>query len=205
MSAKAKSVSGKTKSAIRAPKAKPAPIESVTVVEETPVVSASTKVPAPISATPPISRKDKKMTTIPSFDFAAIQTAFSDIQAKAKAAYEKSGAVFGDYGSFTKGNVEALTESGKILAAGLQAMGTGLVAESRAALETITAEVKELAAVKSPAEFVRLHGELTKKHLDDAVAFGSKQSEAVLKLTTEVAAPLSTRLSLAAEKLQKAA
>jgi hypothetical protein len=43
--------------------------------------------------------------------------------------------VFGDYAAFAKGNVEAVVESGKILAEGLQDMGTNLVAEGRSAFE----------------------------------------------------------------------
>ena len=59
-------------------------------------------------------------------------------------------------------------EAGKILSAGLQELGTGAVAESRATFETLTAEVKELASTKSPTEFLRLQGELAKKHRDIA-------------------------------------
>ena len=44
----------------------------------------------------------------------------------------------------------------KILAAGLQGLGKGYVAEGKAAVETVTADVKELATVKSPTDFVQL-------------------------------------------------
>ena len=133
------------------------------------------------------------------------QTAFSDIQTKAKAAIEKSTAAFGDYNAIAKGNVEALVEAGKILTAGLQELGTGAVAESRTAFETLTTEVKELASTKSPTEFLRLQSELAKKHIDHAVAVASKQSEAVLKLSSDVAAPVSNRVAVTVSKLQKVA
>ena len=157
----------------------------------------------PPTATPPL--KEKPMTTIPSFDFSVFQTAFSDIQTKAKAAIEKSTAAFGDYNAIAKGNVEALVEAGKILTAGLQELGTGAVAESRTAFETLTTEVKELASTKSPTEFLRLQSELAKKHIDHAVAVASKQSEAVLKLSSDVAAPVSNRVAVTVSKLQKVA
>ena len=171
-------------------------------VAETPPAGAPEITP---TETPPVPQKEKPMTTLPTFDFSVFQTAFSDIQAKSKAALEKSTAAFGEYNTLAKGNVEALVEAGKILSAGLQELGTGAVAESRAAFETLTAEVKELASAKSPTEFLRLQSELAKKHIDHAVALGSKQSEAVLKLASDVAAPVSNRVAVAVEKLHKAA
>jgi len=143
------------------------------------------------------------MTT--AFDFSVFQNSFSDVQAKAKEAFEKSTAAFGDYNAFAKGNVEALVEASKILSAGLQELSSEIVAEGRTTFETLSTEAKELAAAKSPTDFVRLQNELAKKHLDQAIAFGSKHSEAVLKLTNEAAAPLTSRVTLAVEKLQKTA
>lgn len=144
------------------------------------------------------------MTTIPSFDLSVFQTAFSDLQEKAKASYEKSTAAFGDYSSFAKGNAEAVVEAGKIFAAGLQELSNGFVAESRTAFETLTTEVKELAAAKSPTDFFKLHSDLARKHFDQAVATGSKSTEAVIKLATEAVAPLTERVTAAVEKLHKA-
>ena len=190
---------------VAAVEAAPAPAPEI----EAPLADA-VAAPAPIEITPtttpsPAPRKEKTMTTIPSFDFSVFQTAFSDIQAKTKAALEKSSTAFGDYNAIAKGNVEALVEAGKILTAGLQELGTGAVAEGRSAFETLTTEVKELASAKSPTEFLRLQSELAKKHIDQAVAFGSKQSEAVLKLASDAAAPVSNRVAVTVEKLQKAA
>lgn len=146
------------------------------------------------------------MTTLPNFDFNEVfKTAFSDFQEKAKAAYEKSTAAFGDYNEFAKGNLEAVVESGKILTAGLQELGTALVADSREAFETLTSEAKSLAAAKTPTDFLQIHSDLLKKHFDKAVSFSSKQSETVLKLAGDVAAPLSSRVSLAVEKVKAAA
>ena len=217
MSAKTKSTVGKAKAPAKAKAAPaaaaPAPVASAEteVVEVAPVVEPA---PEPVAAepvvevevaptTPAPTKKDKPMTT--TVDFSAFQNTLSDVQAKAKEAYEKGTAAFGDYNSFAKGNVEALVEAGKILSAGLQELSGEIVAESRTAFEALTAEVKELAAAKTPTEFLRLQSELAKKHLDHAVSFGSKQSEAVMKLTTEATAPLTSRVTLAVEKLQKSA
>ncbi len=71
-----------------------------------------------------------KTTTKP-----AAKAKLADVKATvtkgAKAAYTKGTAAFGDVKELTKGNVEAAMESGKILAEGVQGLGTELVAEGR--------------------------------------------------------------------------
>ena len=131
--------------------------------------------------------------------------AFADAQNKAKAAFEKSSSMLGEAGDFARGNVEALVESGKILASGFQDMGTSMAAESRSAFESMTADLKELAAAKTPADFLKVQSELIRKSFDGAVAYGSKNSEAVLKLASDAFAPISGRVSLAVEKARTAA
>ncbi|MBC2664316.1 phasin family protein [Novosphingobium flavum] len=143
--------------------------------------------------------------TLPTDFIASFQTAFSDFQTKAAGAYEKSTSVLGEANEFAKGNVEAVVESGKILASGLQELGTTFVADSRSAFDTLTAEVKDLAAVKTPAEFFSLQGTLARKNFDTAVAQASKSTEAFLKLANDVLTPLSGRVTLAVEKVSKAA
>ena len=58
------------------------------------------------------------------------------VQDKAKAVYERGEAAFADAKSFTKGNIEAIVESGKILGTGLKQLGEGYVAEGRSAAAT---------------------------------------------------------------------
>jgi phasin family protein len=158
---------------------------------------------------PTISKiKDKFMATTKTQteDFTArIKDSVADAQERAKVAYDKSTVVFGDVTEFSKGNVEALVESTKILAAGLQDMGKAYVAEGKTAIETMTADVKELAAVKSPADFIKLQGEIMRRNFDAAVATGSKNSETLVKLAGDAFAPLSTRVSMAIEKVKQAA
>ncbi|MCC6827483.1 MAG: phasin family protein [Novosphingobium sp.] len=145
------------------------------------------------------------MTDVTSAFTDTVKGAFTEVQTKAKAAIEKGSAAFAGYNDFTKGNVEAVVESGKILAAGLQDLGTNIAAESRSAFETATADIKELAAIKSPADFFKLQSDLFRRNFDTAVAYSSKTSEAMLKLGNEVFAPISGRVSLAVEKVRSVA
>lgn len=134
-----------------------------------------------------------------------IESVMTEAQEKAKAAFEKGTELLGEAGEFTKGNVEAMVESGKILATGLQDMGTTMVADTKESFETMTADVKAMAAVKSPTELVKLQGDIMRRNLDKAVAYSSKNSEAMLKLANDVFAPISGRFSLAMDKVRKAA
>jgi phasin family protein len=151
------------------------------------------------SKTAPAARKELfAMVTSPAEFTDKMQSALKDAQEKAKAA-------FGDAGSFAKGNVEAMVESTKILAAGLQDMTKGYVEETKSTIETMTADVKDLATVKSPTEFFEKQSALMRKNFDAAVAVSSKNSEAMLKLVNEAFQPISTRVSLAVEKMKTAA
>jgi phasin family protein len=134
-----------------------------------------------------------------------MQTAMKDAAEKAKAAIAKSQAALGDMSTFTKGNMEAVVESSKILATGLQEMGKSYAAETKSVVETMTAEIKDLASVKSPAEFFEKQTALLRKQFDAAMATSSKNSEAMLKLASEAFQPISNRVSLAVEKIKQAA
>lgn len=139
-------------------------------------------------------------------DFSSkITDAMKDAQERAKTAFEKSQAAMGDMNDFSKGNLEALVETGKVLASGMQSMGKNYVAEVKSAFETMQADAKELTSVKSPKDFVELQSKLARKYFDNVVAYNSKSAEAALKLANEAFQPISSRVSLAVEKVRKAA
>jgi hypothetical protein len=188
------------------------PVRKAAVKAQKPAAKAST----PLTTTPknqaastksaaPKQKDFSIMNTIPTEMTETIQTAMKDAAEKAKAALEKSQAALGDMGAFTKGNVEAVVESTKILASGLQEMGKSYAAETKTVVETMQAEMKELAAVKSPAEFFEKQNAMLRKQFDAAMAVTSKNSEAMLKLASEAFQPISNRVSLAVEKIKHAA
>ena len=150
--------------------------------------------------------KEKIMATAKTTDFTKpITDAVSELQSKAKTAYDKSAALAAEATEFAKGNVEAVVESTKVYAAGVQDLGKTYAEEAKSAFETMTADIKELAAVKSPAELFQLQAKLARRNFDALVAYGSKNTDAVSKLASEAFAPISGRISLAAEKISKAA
>lgn len=179
---------------------KPAPARKARAAKTVKVAKAAAHPAAPSSS----QIKDTIMTATTDFT-EKFQAAAGEVQERAKAAFEKGSALFAEAGEFSKGNVEAVVESGKILAAGLQELGKGYVSEGKTAFETFTADAKELAAAKTPVDFFKLQGELMRRNFDALVAVGSKHSEALLKLTNDSFAPISTRVSVAVDKVKQAA
>ncbi|MBX7514415.1 phasin family protein [Qipengyuania sp. GH38] len=202
--AKAKKVAAK-----KAPAKKKAAPKKVAAKKAAP---AKTKAAAkkPATATTPISKlKDTIMATAKNAkttDYTAkAKEVAADVQTRAKAAYDKGAEMTQDVVEFQKGNFEALVESGKILANGMQDMGRTYVEEAKSAAETVQGDVKKFAAIKSPTELFQLQGEIARRNFDAMVSTTSKNTEAMVKLANEAFAPLSSRFSLAAEKVRKAA
>ena len=134
-----------------------------------------------------------------------VKEAAADAQTRLKTAYGKGAEMTADVTAFHKANIEALVASGKILASGMQDMGRTYVEDAKAAAETVTEDVKKMAAIKSPTELFQLQGEIVRRNFDAAVAQTSKSAEMMTKLANDMFAPLSTRASQAAEKFSKAA
>ena len=166
--------------------------------------SAPTKAPAIKTSTPKETIMTKAKET--AIDYTAqVKEGLADLQTRAKTAYEKSTVLASEMGEFSKHNVEAIVESGKILAAGMQDLAKTYVEEGKAAVSTLTSDAKEIAAVKSPTEFIQLQSQIASRNFDATVANVSKTTEAWVKLANEAFAPISSRVSVAMDKVRKAA
>jgi hypothetical protein len=215
------------KAATPAPKAKP-PRKPVSrrkpIASRKPAAPAIKATPRPAAAptkTHTVSELKEKImatktsTTFPSgfpgfpADFSGMGKSMSDavaeMQGKAQEAYDKGTGMVSEMTDLAKGNVEAIVESGKIMAAGIQDMGKTYADEAKSAYETITADLKEMAGVKSPTELFQLQGKIMRRNFDLLVATGTKGSEGAMKLANDVIAPISARVNLAVDKLSKAA
>ena len=205
----AKSAARPARVPTRAKAAKPA-AQAAKVRRPTPAKQAP---PKTFAATPTVSElptlselKDKIMATAKTTDFTKpINEAIGEFHTRAKEVYEKSSETLAEATEFAKGNVEAVVESGKILAGGAQDLGKTYVEEAKSAYETLTSDLKELAAVKSPTELFQLQGKIARRNFDAMVAASSKNTEAMIKLYSEAFAPISGRVNVAAEKLTQVA
>lgn len=178
-----------------------------TAVKKAPAKKAPAKAAAKTTTdNPVIQLKDKIMATAKTTDFtASAKEMAADMQERVKTAAAKAGEFASEAGEFNKANLEAVVESGKVMFAGAQELLRANVETGKTVVETMTADVKKMAAVKSPTELMQLQGELARRNFDAVVSYGSKRTEAIVKLYNDAFAPISSRVSVAAEKISKAA
>jgi phasin family protein len=220
--------------AVTAPAPKPAatPKKAALAPKAAPTAKAAAKTAkkaAPKTATPPVKKpvlakkaakpaaaapktnpviklKDTIMETAKNTDIAATaKEMLADVQARAKETYGKGTELATEATEFTKANVEAVVESGKIFFAGAQELLKDNVETGKNVIETVTEDAKKMAAVKSPTELMQLQGEIARRNFDAMVAYGSKRTEAWVKLYNDAFAPISNRVSVAVEKVKAAA
>lgn len=190
-------------------------IETVEAVVEPVIEAAAETAPTAVEvveetlAAPAVKETVKMATT---FDNSTIENATNKAQAlfgewneRTKAAVEKSTKLVEEANDFAKGNVEALVESGRIAAKGFEGLGQDAAEYSRKSFESATAALKNLATVKSPADFFRLQSDYFRGAFDSYVAEASKNTEALIKLASDAAQPLSNRVAVAAEKAKTVA
>ncbi|WP_066800463.1 phasin family protein [Sphingomonas soli] len=169
--------------------------ESVEAVIE-PVLEAIAEIAAPVT---------EKVETMIETNTAKAQALFADFNDRTKAAVEKSTKLIEEANDFAKGNVEAIVESGKIAAKGLETLGQDAADYGRKSFESTTAALKTFATVKSPAELFKLQSDFFRTAFDSYVAEASKNTEAFIKLAGDTVQPLSSRFAVAAEKVKAAA
>ena len=184
--------------------AKKAPAKKAAAKKAAPK-KASKKAAAPKKTFTITGLKDKIMTKNTKNFTKTVKETAADVQSRAKAAYDKSSELASDANDFNKANIEALVASGKVLAGAAQEMGRDAVADTKTVFQTVTEDAKKMAAVKSPTELFQLQGELARRNFDALVAYNSKSTEKMMKLANEAFAPVSNRMSVAAEKFSKAA
>ena len=186
------------------PETAPEPAEPVTPVAAIPITP-----PAPqpvVAAAASVAQKEAKiMETVQSAaetTQARAQAMFADVNDRTKSAMEKGSKMIEEMNEFSKGNIEALVESSKIAAKGIEAMGQEAAEYGRKQLESATAAMKTLSSVKSPTDFLKLHSDYMRSAFDAMVAETSKNTESMLKLAGEITQPISNRVAVAAEKMK---
>jgi phasin family protein len=203
-----------TPAAAKPARRKPAPVRSRVATAKKPRKQKAPK-PAPAFArTASVTELKEKIMATKTTNFAgdftgimnkSMTDAVAEMQTKAQQAYDKGTSMVSEMTDLAKGNVEAIVESAKIVAAGVQDLGKTYADEAKTVYETMTADFKEMASVKSPTELFQLQGKIMRRNFDALVATSSKGSESAMKLANDAFAPISARVNLAVEKLSKAA
>jgi phasin family protein len=104
-----------------------------------------------------------------------------------------------------KANLEAVSESAKIWAAGTQDLTKQVAASVQASYADSMAAFKALTAARSLTDVVTLQGDYSKAAIAKAVADTTKVTEASLKLAEQAMAPLTARVAVAVDSFSKAA
>ena len=130
------------------------------------------------------------------------QAVFGDVNERAQSAIERNTRFAEELTELGRGNVEAFVASTKIVAKSLETVGQEVAEFGRKSFEDASAAFKGFAEIKSPTDFFRLQSEFIRGQFDGAVAESSKLSETVLKLAGEVAQPINSRYSVAAERVK---
>lgn len=131
-----------------------------------------------------------------------VQALFGEVNERARAAFEKNARLVEELSDLARGNLEALVASSKVAARGVETIGQEAADYSRKNFEEVSTALRGFAEIKSPTDFFRLQSDFAKNQFESMVAEGSKLSEAMIKLTGEVIEPLSTRYSVAAERVK---
>lgn len=135
----------------------------------------------------------------------AANSFFADVRERAETATVKGRELLEETGTFTKETLAAVSESGKIAAKGTQDLAKENIEYAKSNFSDAQAAVKSLTAVKSPTEFVQVQTEIARKGFDTMVSQGSKNTETMIKLASDIFQPISNRMAVATDLFKKAA
>jgi len=194
-----------------------APVEAIEIAAIAPVELDPVKVAhiiaeaAPAEAAQPIEQEGLTMNaqineTIENTTQAGrvaadrFQAAFGDINERSKTTMEKSAKFMEEMTELTRGNVEALVASSKVAARGVESLTQEAADFGRRQFEEASSALKSMTEIKSASDFFRVQSDFARAQFDAMVSESSKVSEAMIKLAGDVAQPIASRYSVAAER-----
>lgn len=110
---------------------------------------------------------------------------------------------FDDASRIGKGNVDAAVKAGTIAAKGFETIGKELTDFNKMVFETSMANTKALFGAKTVQEAIELQTGFAREGFETFVAQGTKISELSVKVAQDVAEPLSTQATAAAQEFVK--
>ncbi|HYI41656.1 MAG TPA: phasin family protein [Allosphingosinicella sp.] len=134
-----------------------------------------------------------------------LQAVFGNVNERARTQIERNTRIAEEMTELSKGNVEAMVASTKVVAKGLETVGQEVAEYSRKSFEDASAALKSFTEVKSATDFFRLQSDFARTSFDGFVSESSKLSETMIKLAGDVAEPLASRYSVAAERVKAVA
>jgi phasin family protein len=142
---------------------------------------------------------EKLTKTVPALTAVAEKT-----QTQVTATVEKTMKTAQEMAAFGKGNLDAFIASGQIWAAGVQDLSKSFMASAKEQMDQAAEAMNALVAVKSFDDLVALQATFARTSLDKAITETNKLTDASTKLATDVLAPLTARVTLAAQTFSRA-
>ena len=131
--------------------------------------------------------------------------AMNDANERGKFAMEKGARFVEEMADLARGNMEAFVASSKTAAKYVETLTQGAADYNRRSFEQASATLRSFAEVKSPTDFFRLQSEFARSQFDSMVAESARVSETVVKMSGDVAEPITSRYSVAAERMKAVA
>ncbi len=132
-------------------------------------------------------------------------TGIEATQAKMKEGVSKAMKTAEELVTFSQGNMEAIVKSSQIWATGMQDLSKHMAAAAQSSLDETMSAFKALTSVKSLKDAIELQSGLARSLMEKSMAESGKLTDASLKLTEQTMAPITARVTVAVDKLGKAA
>jgi phasin family protein len=126
----------------------------------------------------------------------------SQANERGQAAMERSARFAEQVADLTRGNLEAVVASSKTAAKYVETLAQGAADYSRRSFEEASTAMRSFAEVKSPTDFFRLQSDYARGAFDAMIGETARVSETVVKMTGEVAEPITSRYAVAAERMK---
>ena len=107
--------------------------------------------------------------------------------------------------AFSQGNVEALVKSSQIWSAGIQDLSKQVAATAQANFDESMNVFKAMTGAKSLKDALDLQAGFARSAFEKSMAESGKLTDASFKLTEQAIAPITPRVTMAIEKMVKAA
>ena len=133
----------------------------------------------------------------------AFEKLFADATGRSEEFAKRSRKAAEEFADITRGNVDALVESGKIATSGAQAIGQQVLAKGRNNIDQAANTVRALAEAKSPADVLQVQSDFFRSAFDRFVEESASLTETFVKIAGEAFEPISTRASLNVERFNE--
>ena len=110
----------------------------------------------------------------------------------------------GEFSTYGRENIDALVESGNILAKGVEALNAEVTAIAQRNFDGSVEAMKALTGVRTAKEYFEMQTDLAKSAWDNAIADSTKLNEIVTAYSKDAMEPINGRVTEAVERFKKA-